>query len=184
LAETKKCFNSTCNNNLENQLNVISSSSVVENKHGHGDGNNNKLSGNKRARTGGDIAPTSPQKIDIPSSGSKSDKKTVKEKEPSFQTIPLGKTNLSSSVINLVPQASTSNENLVEDGRRFFHSEGEVKNAFPNINETRRSYLVNLIEKIEKANNIINKSLPDDEKTRRSTRDKICFALVSIYIVS
>jgi hypothetical protein len=85
----------------------------------------------------------------------------------------------SQPVINLI--SHNSQELPVEERAKSFTD--DPKNSFPNINDERRIYLTNLIDKIEKANNNINKSLPDDERWRRTTRDKICFSLVRILII-
>lgn len=148
--ETKKCFNSSCNNNIENQLSQShpkdqSSQFIGEISKG------GKLVGIKRNRD-----EVSEHGLDF---------KLKKEENLVSQVINISDGNLKKSVST---EERPKVQNLEEE---------KATNIYSNLSEARRRYLISLIDNLEKKNSV-NKPSLQDERSRKNIRDKICYQLV------
>lgn len=139
--ENKRCFNGSCNNNIENQL----QEGVKKNQE-----ENTNMIGSKRKR----------------------ENEVVDEEERKSQKILPKNIEYGNKTGNLAPKTSISAD--VSSSQHEEKAEDKAAaEAFPNLSESGRKYLKNLIDKIEKKNNAINKPLSSDEKSRRTIRVKI-----------
>jgi len=111
-----------------------------------------------------------------------------RERAYSFEEKPQ---NIISKDIKTNEHMQANNNIIVKDkhplSNLFAKSEGEKtrngneeRTNYPNLNEERRKNLITLIEKLESSNNneLSDKSLSTEDKSRRTFRNKISYALV------
>lgn len=154
--ETKKCFNASCNNNIENQL---SQSNKEQTTQGTADTlkEKGKFVGAKRNRE--ENQPDAVSEI-----------RSIKEEKISSNVSSIV-SNVANPDYNKKKTEEKSKVHVVEDDRGL--------NNYPNLSEPRRKYLINIIDNLEKKNSV-NKPPTQDEKSRKNIRDKISYQLVLI----
>ena len=158
--ETKKCFNSSCNNSIENQLSQINQrDQPVQIQAPKG-----KFIKNKRNRE--DVG----------------DSLEEFKFQESTRDIQVEIINLNSPQVGNTVNSNEVNLKKSNDEKLKTQNplEDKYTNSYPNLSEDRRKNLINLIENLEKKNSV-NKPPTQDEKSRKNIRDKICYQLVIYY---
>lgn len=103
---------------------------------------------------------------------------SIEEKIKSIPKNNLPETNI---LNNIVEKIEHSNISLNYENDKKIHEE---KVNYPNLSEERRKFLTSLIEKLEKATNtdFHDKSISTEERSRRTFRNKISYALVNFLL--
>jgi hypothetical protein len=153
LGETKKCFNPSCNNSIEEQLNTQTQKTT-----------NEGFIGNKRRRE-------EEEKIE----------KTVKTSDNNNLNQSQNTSSQNASMlVDFTREHLHEKEKESQPVIQPQHAEdkGSLVDIYPNLSEDRKKYLIFLTDKIEKKNNALNKNNNLEDKSRRTVRDMICNSLV------
>lgn len=153
LGENKKCFNPSCNNSIEEQLNTVQKSA------------NESLIGNKRRREDEDKIEKNATSVNVNAKGANIN---LSQNSSSHNA---------SMLVDLTKEQVYEKEKESQPGTQIEEKASNL-DIYPNLSEDRKKYLMILTDKIEKKNNALNKNNNLEEKSRRTVRDMICNSLV------
>jgi hypothetical protein len=174
LGETKKCFNSSCNNNIEEQMQTQGIKNPSEVMIGNKRRRENEEEENEKHYLNQSI--NNQSNVNVSLNKSSQNASLIVD---FTNDLPLILDHISSNSANI---NSNSQNNMLfsATASASVNKNDDDKNldSYPNLSEERKKYLFFLTEKIEKKNNAVNRNINNEEKSRRTIRDMIMNSLV------